>query len=343
MQITRQRVSVFAISISLIVMMGQGCPTPAPSSGGTATLPGSSTISSLDVTDAIVGGTGHVRVTLVDPVSGDTQVALAAGSAGILDLPATLTIVEGSASGTADYQALKPGLTTITASLGDSQSTETAHVVDSLKIVELDASGASLDSGGTAVQTGASGTIEVYLNASVAANTTVTLSSDNPAVIAVPSAIIVPEFKDEQDVAFSALAAGVATISAQLNGQTFTTKIAVSDSVSLQSINAVSPFQVGIFGELDVKLDVATAVDAQVSLTSSNPAVASIPATAVIPAGESEIFVPFQTLAAGQSNLTARLGSVSRSFPISVLNGISLSLFAVEADFLRTEAKLLAG
>src|SRR6476620_4378417 len=104
MNLRLYRAAAGIASISLIILMGQGCP-------GVNGLPGSSTISSLEVTDAVAGDVGRVRVTLVDPVAADTEVTLTSGNPGVVDVPATVTSPRGSTSGTTDYSGIALGAT----------------------------------------------------------------------------------------------------------------------------------------------------------------------------------------------------------------------------------------
>src|SRR5437868_15119112 len=135
------RFSIGIVSASLFFLAGQGC----PGTGGGGDLPGSITIDTLLTTAAVVGGVGHIRVTLVDPVSADRQVSISNSNPAIADVASSVTIVNGSDSGTVDHTGLAAGSTTITASIGDSQAGEILTVVATLQLEDLFLGGVDFD------------------------------------------------------------------------------------------------------------------------------------------------------------------------------------------------------
>jgi Beta-propeller repeat len=127
--------------------------------------------------------------------------------------------------------------------------------------------------------------------------TVIALSSSNPAAAAVPASVTVPTggFTGTYTIATSAVAANTAVvITASLNGSTRTGTLMVTSSSnppppSLQSV-AVSPASVtGASGSQGIITlsGGAPGTGAAVSLQSSNPAVAAVPATSTVSAGAS--------------------------------------------------------
>ncbi len=138
---------------------------------------------------------------------------------------------------------------------------------------------------------GSSGTI--VMSSGPATDTAISLSSSNPAVASVPATATVPanSFTGGFIVSTSAVAASTTVvITASYNGDSRTATLTVTPAgaptVSLQSVTA-SPSSVsgGSPTSAFVLLSGAPESDAVVALSSSNPAVVSIPASVTVAAG----------------------------------------------------------
>ena len=138
---------------------------------------------------------------------------------------------------------------------------------------------------------GSSGTI--VMSSGPATDTAISLSSSNPAVASVPATATVPanSFTGGFIVSTSAVAASTTVvITASYNGDSRTATLTVTPAgaptVSLQSVTA-SPSSVagGSPTSAFVLLSGAAESDAVVALSSSNPAVVSIPASVTVAAG----------------------------------------------------------
>lgn len=313
--------------MSLLLLTGQGCPAPDP---GDTPLPGSTTIRSLEVTDAVAGATGRIRVTLVDPVSSDTSVTLAGSNPAVADVPVTLTIPRGSASGTADYSAIAAGIATVTASLGASSASARVDVVTAITIESL-----TLDEiptiSGARVVTGRAFGVSIGLNATSAAAQIVSLASSNSSVVTVPASVTVPAETDSVALPLVASAAGTTTITAALSGASRTLDLTVVDSPSITSITVGPTLLTGSSSELLISADVSPAADTAISLASSNPAVLTLPATMVLPADQSFARLPVTVGTTGSTLLTATLGTSQATTGLFVVSQLAFQSVSIDS------------
>ena len=84
------------------------------------------------------------------------------------------------------------------------------------------------------------------------------------------------------------------------------------------SVPGVLAIATGGTGFLPVSLDQPVAVDTEVTLASSNPAVATVPASATILTGEQTVVVPVTAVAEGTSTVTTTLGAASLTTTVFV-------------------------
>lgn len=156
----------------------------------------------------------------------------------------------------------------------------------------------------------------------------VTISSNNPAVIAaaIPATMIVPA--GQTSAAFTVIAAGVATATqvdltatSGISSQTATLNITPSSLTNLSL--SFTTLQSGGATAAKVDLDGAAPLGGTtISLSSTNANVASVPATAVIPAGQRSVGFVVNTNPAFEGGTTvdinATLGAVTKVAPLTV-------------------------
>jgi hypothetical protein len=108
----------------------------------------------------------------------------------------------------------------------------------------------------------------------------------------------------------------------------------VSSALVIDSAYATSRVPVGAFINGSVSTNVDVISDTTISITSSNPAAVSTPASVVIPTGSSSATVPMNALALGRSLVTFTLDGSSRSILITVTGGPSISYISVPSRLL---------
>ncbi len=172
---------------------------------------------------------------------------------------------------------------------------------------------------------GGQGQIRVTLGDFVNADTTVTLSSSDPAVITVPEAGTILAGSDQVVVPFTGVAIGQAEITAQLAGESRTTTASVVSAIRLLSIEPPGPLQTGARSSLLVRLNARPPTDVVVNLTSSNPAVIGVPATMTFPSFSQEQNLPVTAGAPGSAVITATLGSSSEAETVRVVDALFVS------------------
>lgn len=250
---------------------------------------------SVSASPAVVnaGASVSLLVTLISPAPpGGKSVSLTSSLPEALAIPATVTVAEGAttASATATAPAGAPDATvTITATDGPIQRTATVAVVPTTRIAALSFAAPGGFPGETVT-----GTVTLTVAAPIGGYS-VNLVSSSPGVISVPASVVVPA--GQLSTPFPAAVAaggtgGIVTVSASRHGVTKLATVASVTFTSLRSSWPVAGPRVPIW--LDVILNDQVLVGRVVDLTlsSSNPAVASVPATAQIPVNMTHVNVP---------------------------------------------------
>ncbi len=239
------------------------------------------------------GGSIYVVVSLVSVApSGGKTILLASSAPDSLTVPATVTVAEGST--TSSIAAAAPGsapesTVTITATDGSIQKTASV-VVNPLTRVSALSFAASGGFPGESV----TGTLTLTAAAPVGGYS-VDLVSSLPAVISVPASVVVPA--GTLSTTFQAAVAasgsgGVATVSASKHGVTKQATVAGVTFLSLSVFPAVALPRAVVHLGLNLTSIVPAGRVVDLTLASSNPVVASVPATAQIPASSSWLLVP---------------------------------------------------
>ena len=152
---------------------------------------------------------------------------------------------------------------------------------------------------------------------------TVSVTSSNPAVASVPAKVLVPAGKSIGSFAVqttSVAAQTVVTITATLAGISKALTLTLTPP-ALSNITPSGSTTGGQSVNASFKLSDVTARDTTVRVTSSNPAVASVPANVVVQAGKSTGTIAVQTSAVTAKTvvtITASMGGVSKAFTLTV-------------------------
>ena len=189
----------------------------------------------------------------------------------------------------------------------------------------------NLDVNPATVAGGSASSGTVIVSVSAPDTTVVSLSSSNPAIASVPATVTVPTggFTGTFPIATSPVASTTGVvITATLNGSSRSATLTVTNgdgpaSASLQNL-VVSPTSTtggsGAQGAL-ILSGAAPATGAAVSLSSSNPAVASVPTSATVSGGGSSTVFDISTSAVSSSTpvtITATYGGVTRTAVLTV-------------------------
>lgn len=307
-------------------LLAGGC----PGTGGA--LPGSDVIAELAVTGAVAGGTGVLRITLLDPAGSAAAVALTSSDAAIAAVPATARIVAGSDTAEAAFTAGNAGCATVTARLGDSAQNAVVTVVPSIQLLHIEMPDSAL-------QVGASAPGVVALNVAAPVDSTVALTSGAPGVVSVPAAVVVRAFDSEGFFPVTAAAVGSTTITAELDGTTRSSAVTVVALPMLSGLYAdASRLPIGAVAWLGVGVSALPADDMTVALSTSDPTVMAVPAGITVPGGTWGAEGTLTAVAAGTTTITAEAGGVTQIANVAVTDAPTLEYVDVRSP-LQTGAR----
>ncbi len=299
--------NAFVVSAVGVLMLSCGG-TP----GGGTTVTTANKLRAVQATGGVAGGKGKLRLTFENPLAADTSVTIKSSAPTIADAAATLSAPKGSVLADFEYDAKLIGSTVFYATLGEDTRSTNATVVDKVRLTQISASGASLE-------VGASGALYFYLNIDPPTATTISVASDNPAVVSVPATMVISPFANPTPYSYdnnnrltiSGVAAGSTTVHAKLEDATFDASYTVVAKAHLSGASAY-PTLVEAGGAVSFNLgaDAVLAQPTTVAYTSSNTAV--LPSgSVIIPAGSTNGNVRLTSLAAGSTVLHATLDGVS--------------------------------
>lgn len=252
-------------------------------------------VSSLTLTPAsLLGGassTGN-RVTLNRTApSGGTVVALSSSNTGIARVPAGVTVPAGSSSQTFTVNSFPVATETpvaITAAAGGVSLGKTLTVTPAAAVSSLNLTPHSVVGGAV------SGESDVTLNGPAPpGGTSVALSSSNPSVATVPPSVTVPAGSSTAKFSystFSVAADSTPQITASAGGGSRTKTLTVTAREVLDSFFLVPASLVGGASSTGNRVSLngpARPGGTVVTLTSSNPSAATVPASVTVPAGDS--------------------------------------------------------
>ena len=168
---------------------------------------------------------------------------------------------------------------------------------------------------------GSSGMLNVSISPAQPTDTQVTLSSSQGIVASVPSSVTVPAGHAAASIPVTALAPGIAQITAELNGSTASSQITVTGlaATPISVVPALAVLAVGASTTLAVTISSAQSADTAVTLSASPAGIVDIPAQALVPAGQLSATAPLAALTYGQAGVTAALNGGSASAGINVV------------------------
>jgi hypothetical protein len=293
----------------LLLAVASGC-----NNGGATTA---SVLTSMSLTGGVVGGKGKARITFASPAGSDTQVTLTPSMAGIVSLPAQVTVPKGSSALDVPFDAVAVGFVTVSATAGDITVNAETSVVNALVLNDLDDS--------QRLQTGASSVLWVYTNVTVADATTVNITVDDPTTLTVPSTVVIPPFASAAPIPITALKSGGAVVSATLGTQTVHGSVTIVDYLSLTSVYVASAkVEAGADVRVYAYLNAIPAGETTITLTSSDTSVGASPDPIIIVPGTTSGYGSFHAAAAGSTTLTFSTGASSLTSTVTVVASATL-------------------
>ncbi len=294
----------------------------------TASLNGSSASSQVRVTPApptvvsllpavstvTLGAGTTLTLTISSAQSADTVVPLAVSPAGLVSAPEHVVVPAGQLTVAVPIGTLAYGQAGITASLNGASASAVVNVVPPPVAV------GALEPATFTMNVGATSTFTVRLNSAQTTNTEVELSSSNPSVLGVPASVTVAQGATSATFTATALSTGDALITATANNtsKTSTVHVAPQPAAIVSLLPSPLPLQQGATGSLMVTINVAQEIDTTVALANTDAAVATVPATVVVPAGAISAPIAVNAVSPGTAQITASVNGTSAAATVEV-------------------------
>jgi hypothetical protein len=293
--------SVRSAVLLIAIVAASGCGTVSNPAHEPAVL------TTLQVSDAITGKMGLVRIEFSNPVAADTTVTLTSSHPAVATIPASVTVLAGGLSADVQYMGVASGTAQITATTGMDSQVAAIRVVDTLIVYPY---GVQNMEAGALTQTGAN------VNIRVADPLDVTFSSSNPSIATVDAMVTIPAFSSSNTAQVTGVSPGTAMLMTSVAGSVSTTPITVVDKAHLNYLYVGNTMMPGTSQYVYAYLDAVPRTGASVALASTNPAIAMVPPMASTSGNSS---VPFSITAGSMSGTS----TITASF-----NGFSLSAIA---------------
>ena len=308
-----------------------GYPTasaPVQVTGGSTPPPPSLNFSPGNLTIAS-GATGNLVLQLSAPLPTALAVNLSSSNPGVATVAATVSFGAGVTSVSVAVTGISAGNANITASAPGITGTNA-----SVTVATVSSGAISLPASFT-VGVNQAATLSVMLSTGApAGGVTVSLASNNTAVATVTPTLFISAGNTfaQTPVYISGVSAGTAVITASAPGFTSaSTQVQVS---SVAGTSFLSPFSgitmnAGSTQDLTLNFSPAPASGVTVTLTSSNPSVATVPASLTTTAG-STLTIPVTAVAPGTATITATTpgwGSATDTVTVASLSGVSITWY----------------
>lgn len=280
------------------------------------------TVSGIDKPHLWRAAFSDARVTAGTPVSlnvgldayvgSQATATLASSDDSVLSVPASLQIARNRQTANTILVPKKAGTAVVTTTLNGDSLRSTLSVAAQTSITGLDLGDAAL--------AGVENILYLFFDAKHFADQAVMLTSSNPSVLAVPAAITLVAGESSVAASIRPLAAGQTTVTASLNGSSFSLVVTVADAVPSLIVNA-SP-DIVLAGdplELRVSAGLSLPTATTVTLTSSNPAVLTVPATIDVPPNTYNVRVPLTAGGVGHTQIVAQAGASTAYASLDVL------------------------
>ncbi len=296
----------------------------------------------------VIGANGTLTVTLNAGQLTNTEVSLTVSPAAIVQIPAVVTVPAGQTSAAFTVTGLAVGSATVTASVNGTTQSAIVQVQPPPPAV------VSLLPNPLPLQQGATGSLTLTINAAQVSETVIPLTNSAATIVQVPASITVPANQLSAVIPVTALLAGSATITAAINSSTVSAIVQVTPPPPV--VSSLTPLTQSVPkgrpGIVTVTLSRAPTDVTVVTLTSSAPNVAQVPASVTVAAGALSADFPVNTVGEGTATITASLNGGSATATVTVtapelvlltLSPQDLTLFVGETQPMTATATLTDG
>jgi streptogramin lyase len=264
-----------------------------------------------------VGRSFNATVTLANPAGANgVTVTLASSDTTIAAVsPASVTIAQGGTTATFAVNGVATGTIILTASSSGFQNGTTSLTITNSLI--------SLQAGTVTVAPGQSGSVAVSLSGlAPTGGITITFSSGNTAVATVTASVFVPQGQQvpAANPQVSGVSIGSTVITASATGfapDTAPVQVTVTASFNPTSLSIPATRTNNI--TLNISAPAPQPNGVTFNLSSDNTNFVTVPATAVIPAGQLSVSIPVTGVAPGSANLSAASAGIATvTAPVNV-------------------------
>ena len=263
-------------------------------------------LTGLQVSDAVTGQMGLMRISFSNPVENDTTVTLASSSTAVATLPASVTVLAGGLSADVQFTAVAAGTSALSATSGMESQTAAVQVVDAILVYP---------SYTAPMEVGAVTTAGVDINIRVAAPLQVMLTSSNTSIAKVDAMVTIPSFQQFTQAQVTGVAAGNATLTVSADGYLSTNTVTVVEKAQLTQIYTNGVMPPGSSTYAYAYLNAVPRSGGTVTFASTNTAVVMVPPSAS-PSGNT--YVPF-AVTAGTSSGTSTISATFNGFTLSTI------------------------
>jgi RHS repeat-associated protein len=277
----------------------------------------------------ITGATGQLTVALKATHTTDTVVTLSASPAGILAIPASVTILAGQTQAIVSITAATVGQAQIVATLPTGSKNATVDVVPpAAQLTQMLPNPLN-------VQQGAAANVALKLNAAQLNPVQVTLSAAQATILQVPANVTIAAGQLTQTFAVQGLQAGTTQLSASINGSTQAIDVVVTlPPPTLATLEpATKSLPKGKLGKLKLTLSSTAQAPTLITLSNSNASVLGAPDQVTVPAGQLQLDIPITALTLGQSTITASLNGSTLSSVVTVIEPEIVSIAIEPSPF----------
>ncbi len=250
---------------------------------------------------AAVGATAECTVELLAPALTDTPVTLTPASSAVFEVPATVRVPAGLDVDRFTWRAKALGSAVLTAAAGG--YTRTTSLVSYAPGVF---SGFSVY--GAAV-VGQPVTLQASFTHAFDTDLTVSFSSSNPAVLALPASMVLPMGDTGLVVLSPALASGVTVVTATTGSSRSSAVVWVPTTNDFSVGLSGAAYEVGGADELRVQANGPLPADVVATVTAGTMGMVDVPGSLVLRAGATNVRVPVRTLKAGNTPLRVTVGA----------------------------------
>ncbi|WP_218017376.1 hypothetical protein, partial [Hydrogenophaga taeniospiralis] len=245
--------------------------------------------------------------------SGGLDLNVVSSVPSVATAPAAVHVAEGQASAALSINALGVGSSVVTVSrVGFASGQATVNVMSPPRL--------TLSPSALTLGVGRSAELSVQSSAPASASgLLVSLSSSHVAVATVPTSVTIPAGATTATVLVGTVSEGSATVTATAENH-----VSAQTAVNVRPLSIVLPagslVAPGLSRSIPLTLsDPAPAGGLEVALSSGDPAVASVPVSVVVPAGQTSINFTLTGVAAGTTSVAATAaGHQAASLPVTV-------------------------